>query len=340
MSEKPEIWFYHLERSTLDQVLPTLLEKTIERGWRAMIKSSHSHRLDEVDETLWTFRDDSFLPHGRADQPHAERQPVLLSETGENLNGAQALFIVEGADLSAVETFERCFILFDGRDDQRVQAERDRGHHGEAADVWALGAVIYFAVEGKDAYPPQGNALATLRSIAAHPPRRPERAGPLEPVLADMLSRDPARRGTMSQVLRRLEDVAAGGSGAVAGAAPTAVATAPDHGGSAPFVPGGAATEDPYRLPPRRGVGWLWVLLAAGLVALAVAAIAFAASRGDDSGSPGGSSTTTEVSTSEDPPPSESTSSQPSSSSTTTEPSSSSSRCNRARPRWARCRRR
>ncbi|MCW4602604.1 serine/threonine protein kinase [Janibacter hoylei] len=176
------------------------------------------------------------------------------------------------------------------------------GHHGEAADVWALGAVIYFAVEGKDAYPPQGNALATLRSIAAHPPRRPERAGPLEPVLADMLSRDPARRGTMSQVLRRLEDVAAGGSGAVAGAAPTAVATAPDHG-ERPFVPGGAATEDPYRLPPRRGVGWLWVLLAAGLVALAVAAIAFAASRGDDSGSPGGSSTTTEVSTSEDPRP-------------------------------------
>ena len=199
------------------------------------------------------------------------------------------------------------------------------GHHGEAADVWALGAVIYFAVEGKDAYPPQGNALATLRSIAAHPPRRPERAGPLEPVLADMLSRDPARRGTMSQVLRRLEDVAAGGSGAVAGAAPTAVATAPDHGGSAPFVPGGAATEDPYRLPPRRGVGWLWVLLAAGLVALAVAAIAFAASRGDDSGSPGGSSTTTEVSTSEDPPPSESTSSQPSSSSTRARSSSSSS---------------
>ena len=40
MSGKPEIWFYHLERSTLDQVLPTLLEKTLERGWRALIKSA------------------------------------------------------------------------------------------------------------------------------------------------------------------------------------------------------------------------------------------------------------------------------------------------------------
>ena len=126
MSDKPEIWFYHLERSSLDQVLPTLLEKTIERGWRAMIKSSHSHRLDEVDETLWTFRDDSFLPHGRADQPYAERQPVLLSETGENLNGAQALFIVDDAELGGTEGFERCFIIFDGRDEPALHYARGR----------------------------------------------------------------------------------------------------------------------------------------------------------------------------------------------------------------------
>ena len=126
MSGKPEIWFYHLERSTLDQVLPTLLEKTLERGWRALIKSAHSHRLDAIDETLWTFRDESFLPHGRADQPHAERQPVLLSETGENLNAAQALFIVDDAELGATEGFERCFIIFDGRDETALQHARGR----------------------------------------------------------------------------------------------------------------------------------------------------------------------------------------------------------------------
>lgn len=123
---KPEIWFYHLERSTLDQVLPTLLEKTLERGWRALIKSSHSHRLDDVDEALWTYRDDSFLPHGRADQDHAARQPVLLSESGENLNGAQALFIVDDAELGATEGFERCFIIFDGRDEPALQHARGR----------------------------------------------------------------------------------------------------------------------------------------------------------------------------------------------------------------------
>ena len=137
MSEKPEIWFYHLERSTLDQVLPTLLEKTLERGWRALVRASAEHRLDEVDETLWTFRDDSFLPHGRADQLHAERQPVLLSETGENLNGAQALFILDDAELGATEGFERCFIIFDGRDEPALQRARERWRtlKGQGADL-------------------------------------------------------------------------------------------------------------------------------------------------------------------------------------------------------------
>lgn len=121
-----EIWFYHLERSSLDQVLPGLLEKTRERGWKALVRADDRALLDHVDERLWTWRDDSFLAHGRADQPHAERQPVLLSESGENMNGAQALFILDGAELGQTEAFERCFILFDGRDDTALNGARVR----------------------------------------------------------------------------------------------------------------------------------------------------------------------------------------------------------------------
>ncbi len=126
MSDAPEIWFYHLERSSLEQVLPGLLEKTRERGWKALVRVGSAERMDAVDRDLWTFRDDSFLAHGRADRPHAERQPILLSQSGENLNGSQALFIVDGAELGRTEGYERCFILFDGRDDMAVQAERAR----------------------------------------------------------------------------------------------------------------------------------------------------------------------------------------------------------------------
>jgi DNA polymerase-3 subunit chi len=132
---KPEIWFYHLERSTLDQVLPGLLEKTLQRGWRALVRGAAAHRLDDIDEQLWTYRADSFLPHGLASEDHAARQPILLSESGENLNRAQALFIVDESELGATEGYERCFIIFDGRNEQALQFARERWRALKAADA-------------------------------------------------------------------------------------------------------------------------------------------------------------------------------------------------------------
>jgi DNA polymerase-3 subunit chi len=126
MSEGTEIWFYHLERSTQDQVLPGLLEKTRERGWRALVRASDPHRLDQIDERLWTWRDESFLAHGRASEPEAARQPILLTNAAENPNGAQALFIVDDAELGDTKGFDRCFIIFDGRDDAALAAARVR----------------------------------------------------------------------------------------------------------------------------------------------------------------------------------------------------------------------
>jgi DNA polymerase-3 subunit chi len=125
-SGKPEIWFYHLERSVLGQVLPGLLEKTRERGWRAIVRAADARMLDEIDERLWTYRDDSFLAHGRASDPNPDRQPILLTESLENPNAAQALFIVDGAELGDTESLERCFIIFDGRDEASLGGARAR----------------------------------------------------------------------------------------------------------------------------------------------------------------------------------------------------------------------
>lgn len=168
------------------------------------------------------------------------------------------------------------------------------GHdHGEAADVWALGATIYFAVEGQDAHAGQGNALATLRRIATHPPRRPQRAGPLEPVLADLLARDPARRGTMAQAHRRLENIAAGGAetpGTTREAAVPAPAQAqpmyPPPSYSQPGSPGQPSGGS------RRGpVIFLWSCVGALIALLIIAGLAFALTdRGGGTGSLGGTS--------------------------------------------------
>ena len=96
-AESCEVWFYHLERSTLDAVVPELLERTLAKGWRALVRASSQEMLEHLDRWLWAYRDDSFLAHGLEGEPAAARQPVLLTLGAENTNEAQALVLIEGA---------------------------------------------------------------------------------------------------------------------------------------------------------------------------------------------------------------------------------------------------
>ncbi len=123
------LWFYHLERSTLEAVLPDLLSKTLAKGWRALVRVGQIERLEALDSHLWTYADDSFLPHGSEGRGDAADQPILLTGGPANTNGAQVLFLVDGAafpelDNGSLETFERIILLFDGRDQHAVTAAR------------------------------------------------------------------------------------------------------------------------------------------------------------------------------------------------------------------------
>jgi DNA polymerase III subunit chi len=121
-----EVWFYQLERTGLDQALPELLQKTLAKGWKAVVRAASRERVEHLDGWLWTWRDDSFLPHGADDQPNAERQPVLLTTGEGNPNGAQALFLIDGAEPGDLEGYERCVILFDGSDEAAMGQARAR----------------------------------------------------------------------------------------------------------------------------------------------------------------------------------------------------------------------
>lgn len=122
-----EVWFYHLERTGLDQALPELLQKALARGWRALIRSPNAQRIEHLDGWLWSYRDDSFLPHGLPDEPLAERQRVLLTTSPDaNPNQAEALFLLDDAEPGGLEGFARCLILFDGADEAAVAKARGR----------------------------------------------------------------------------------------------------------------------------------------------------------------------------------------------------------------------
>ncbi|MEZ6023197.1 MAG: DNA polymerase III subunit chi [Hyphomonadaceae bacterium] len=132
-----ELWFYHLERTELERALPPLLEKCLQRGWRALVRGGSPERLDALDTVLWTFRDDSFLPHGRDGERDPARQPVLLTEKPGNPNHAQALFLIDGAEPGDLAGFERACLMFDGRDEAALNLARSRWKEAKEAGIVA-----------------------------------------------------------------------------------------------------------------------------------------------------------------------------------------------------------
>jgi DNA polymerase-3 subunit chi len=121
-----EIRFYHLTRTNLDRALPDLLEKTLERGWRAVVMAGSADRVEWLAGHLWTYTERSFLPHGSAADGMAERQPIWLTAEDERPNSADVLFLVDGAESARLADYDRVCLMFDGRDQVAVQAARER----------------------------------------------------------------------------------------------------------------------------------------------------------------------------------------------------------------------
>ena len=121
-----EVRFYHLTRTTLESALPQMLEKTVERGQRAVVLCGGAERVEALNAWLWTYADRGFLPHGSAKDGHAADQPIWLSDTDERPNGAQVLFLTDGAASDKVGAYDLCAILFDGNDPDAVAASRDQ----------------------------------------------------------------------------------------------------------------------------------------------------------------------------------------------------------------------
>ncbi|HUO53623.1 MAG TPA: DNA polymerase III subunit chi, partial [Rhodoblastus sp.] len=110
-----EFWFYHLQKRSLEQVLPALIERARERGWRSVVQSRTPERLAALDDLLWTYAEDSFLPHGTQADGDPQLQAVWLTCGDDNPNQAQVRFLVEGAEAEPFvdSDYERLILLFD-----------------------------------------------------------------------------------------------------------------------------------------------------------------------------------------------------------------------------------
>jgi DNA polymerase III subunit chi len=121
-----EVLFYHLQNMSVESVLPPLLEKSLERGWRVVVQSTSQERADALDAHLWTYRDESFLPHATWPAGDAEEQPILLTVAEENPNRANVRFLIDNASLPPdCNTYERMVLLFNGDDEEALASARN-----------------------------------------------------------------------------------------------------------------------------------------------------------------------------------------------------------------------
>ena len=119
-----EVHFYHLECQPLQRVLPTLLKKALERDWRVVVQAGSEERVEWLSNELWTFSDDSFLPHGTVRDGNAERQPVWITAGPDSPNGAGLRIYLDGVPIVVDERLERIIYLFDARDEAALEAAR------------------------------------------------------------------------------------------------------------------------------------------------------------------------------------------------------------------------
>jgi DNA polymerase III subunit chi len=121
-----EVRFYHLERQGVEQVLPGLIAKALENGHRILVKTANDNEMKHLDEHLWTYNPNSFIPHGTKKDAHADKQPVLLTTGDDNTNNADVLILTSGVESAQQAGFKLCCEMLDGRDAEAVAAARTR----------------------------------------------------------------------------------------------------------------------------------------------------------------------------------------------------------------------
>ncbi|HEX8302234.1 DNA polymerase III subunit chi [Sphingomonas sp.] len=108
-----QVDFYHLTHTPLERVLPQIAEKVLESGRRLLVVAGDAEARGKLDQLLWSYRPESFLPHGLAPGPDDARQPVLIADTCEAANGARNIALADGVWRDEALAFDRAFHFFD-----------------------------------------------------------------------------------------------------------------------------------------------------------------------------------------------------------------------------------
>ena len=117
--------FYHLQQDTLENVLPKLLEKAYASEKNILVRIGNEDRVELLNNLLWTYKEESFLPHACKKYGQADKQPIWLTSEDDNPNNASYLFLIDCAEYKEDDDFERVFCIFDGNNKESLEYARD-----------------------------------------------------------------------------------------------------------------------------------------------------------------------------------------------------------------------
>ena len=102
-------------------------------GYRVLLIAGSDERVEHLNQLLWTYDDASFLPHGSARDGNAARQPIFLTTGAANPNHADMLVLIDGVRAPDLSGYKRVCDMFDGNDENAVEAARQRWREARKA---------------------------------------------------------------------------------------------------------------------------------------------------------------------------------------------------------------
>lgn len=121
-----DIQFYHLLSTPLERALPKLMEKAIATGEHVLVLVGNEQMMDTLNTALWSYSEQSFLPHGSSKDPNPEQQPIYITYAEENPTDAKILVVTDGSQLDDFGDTKKVLDVFNGHDDAEVTKARAR----------------------------------------------------------------------------------------------------------------------------------------------------------------------------------------------------------------------
>lgn len=107
-----QVDFWQYSQGPLERIIALIAERVLAGGDRLLVVDRDAGRRSAASAALWEAKPERFLANGEASEPHAARQPILLSGALEPANGAKVAVLADGEWREPGPAFDRVIVLF------------------------------------------------------------------------------------------------------------------------------------------------------------------------------------------------------------------------------------